>query len=131
MKLCTAYLVNGGTPRTSVAMDNKSTSCGIQCLDKAVNTGDGSDSQQSLLKELEERKKRSSHRKGLSLFSTPAAMMKIMILRPCFGLEYHHIACLSLLNTSLPVVKPSFSLSPPDQFLLILMKLRIAFPLQN
>ena len=37
----------------------------------------------------------------------------------------------ALLNTLSPVVKPKFALSVADQFLLVMMKLRLAVPLQD
>ena len=37
----------------------------------------------------------------------------------------------ALLNILSPVVKPKFALSAADQFLLVMMKLRLAVPLQN
>ena len=37
----------------------------------------------------------------------------------------------ALLNILSPVVKPKFALSTADQFLLVMMKLRLDVPLQN
>ena len=37
----------------------------------------------------------------------------------------------ALLNILLPVVKPKFALCAADQFLLVMMKLRLAVPLQD
>ncbi len=57
----------------------------------------------------------------------------VMMNKPCFGPDCLHIILMfdNLLKVLLSVIKPKFSLSPPDQFLLVLMKLRMAVPMQD
>ena len=118
---------------TSTVMVDKGTSCDIQLRDSSVNTDDSYESRQTLLATIAEQKEKiSSLNDSLLLSSSPAAAMRndneqtlFLTAIPSYDMFE------ALLNILSPVVKPKFALSAADQFLLVMMKLRLAVPLQD
>lgn len=116
---------------TSTVMVDKGTSCDIQLRDSSVNTDDSYESRQSLLSTVAEQKEKiSSLNDSLLLSSSPAAVMRNDNEQTLFltGIPSYDVFE-ALLNILLPVVKPKFALCAADQFLLVMMKLRLAVPL--
>lgn len=116
---------------TSTVMVDKATSCDIQLRDSSVNTDDSYESRQSLLSTVAEQKEKiSSLNDSLLLSSSPAAVMRNDNEQTLFltGIPSYDVFE-ALLNILLPAVKPKFALCAADQFLLVMMKLRLAVPL--
>ena len=118
---------------TGTVMVDKGTSCDIQLRDSSVNTDDSYESRQSLLTTIAEQKEKiSSLNDSLLISSSPAAAMRNDNEQTLFltGIPSYDMFE-ALLNILLPVVKPKFALCAADQFLLVMMKLRLAVPLQD
>ena len=118
---------------TSTVIVDKGTSCDIQLRDSSVNTDDSYESRQSLLATIAEQKEKiSSLNDSFFLSNSPAAAVRNDNEQTLFftGIPSYD-TFEALLNILLPIVKPKFALSAADQFLLVMMKLRLAVSFQD